>query len=326
MSFEWPAALLALLIVPALGYAYWLAQNRRRRFPLTYSSITLVRNAAAPAWRRHVPPALYLFALTAMVVGLARPQATVPDLEATGTVILVIDSSRSMLETDVRPSRIDAAKAAVRQFIEEQPKGISIGVVAFAGGAELIAPPTTDRRQVVASVNSLQLGRGTNIGDGLLVALDTILFPEYAAEGLVPDQALRQERTAQADVATAIVVLLSDGASTVGPPPLLIARDLSEAGVKTYTVGLGAGQGGMPFGDRFRRFDEAVLRDIAEETGGEYYAAEDAPELEEVYQRIARENDLVQKRTEVTFLAVAAGLALMLGGGILGAMWSNRLP
>jgi Ca-activated chloride channel family protein len=326
VTFETPFLLYGLVLVFVLAALYVLAQRRLRRYTLRYSSTALVREAIGPrpGRRRHVPAALYLAALSAMIVGLARPQAVVPNPEASGTVILVIDSSRSMASLDIAPSRIDAAKTAVAQFVEKQPGGIKIGVVAFAGGALLVTPPTNDRKKVLASVNSLSLGSGTNIGAGLQVALEALLPPGALTDttaGATPGLSTQ----APDDPGASLVILLSDGASTTGPPPLEVAQVLSKAGVRTYTVGLGTLQGG--FGGRgARQLNEPTLKGIAEETGGQYFNAESAKELHQVYDRIATNNELVQKRMEVTFLAAAAGVLLMLAGGVLGMLWSNRLP
>ena len=337
MTFEWPFVLLGLLILPAFAAQYIWVQTLRRRFALRYSGIDLLRQAAGngPGWRRHAPAALFLLALGAMIVAMARPQATVPSPAATGTIILVIDASGSMASTDIAPSRIEAAKIAVRDFVSRQPKGIRIGVVAFSAGAFLITAPTEDRKQVVAAVNYLQLGRGTNIGDGLGVALDAILDPEQAASE-TPNLTLfsneRQPRTNLQPLANAdqyMIVLLSDGAATTGPPPIEVAQEIAAAGIRTYTVGLGdpSFQQGFQFGGgRFMRIDEPSLKAIAQETGGEYFAAENASQLHEVYKDLSRRYEIITQYTEVSFIAVAVGVLLLTAAGALGLAWGNRLP
>src|SRR5262245_60558392 len=144
MSFDWPAALVGLAFAPLLAFAYICQQLRRRRYPIRYSSALLVRDAVGPTRRirRHVPAALFLLAVTALATAMARPHAVFPSPSSSGTIMLVIDSSQSMASTDVRPTRIDAAKDAVRDFVAKQPKGVKIGVVAFAAGGTLITPPT----------------------------------------------------------------------------------------------------------------------------------------------------------------------------------------
>lgn len=328
MTLVWPAFLWCLALVPALLAVYVWMQLRRRRYTLRYSSVSLISKAVGPGQnlRRHAPATLYLLAMTAMILGLARPQMHLPIPQATGTVILAIDASRSMLTTDIAPSRIDAAKAAVRDFVAKQPEGIKVGLVAFSSSAFVVTPPTDDRKQVIAGVNSLSLGTGTNIGNGLQVALDAV-YGTPTEIGPAPDARARLERPPPANAEAAVIVLLSDGASTTGPSPLDVAKELARAGVKTYTVGVGTRQSGTStFGGRARELDEATLRGIANETGGQYFSAENAKQLHEVYGKIARHHDLVEKRTEVTFVAAGAGMLLMLAASGLGVLWSNRLP
>ena len=326
--FTWPAALFALLLVPLLAAIYIWGLKRRYRHRLLFSSIHLVRTAAnaEPSVRRHVPPALYLLAITALVIGLSRPYASIPDTEATGTVILVLDASRSMLATDIAPTRIDAAKSAIRDFARRQPPGIKIGLVAFSGSGWLLTPPTTDRRQLYGAVDYLTLGRGTNIGDGLLVALETIVSPDgpdtsYAGE------TLRRPLLAPVNPKESVIVLLSDGASTVGPPPLDVAQELAQVGVRVYTVGVGTAQGApSPGFGGLRELDDVTLKGIAAATGGKYYTAQNASQLHDIYRQISTHHELVMKRTELTFLAVAAALLFSITGGVLGMLWSARLP
>jgi Ca-activated chloride channel family protein len=336
MTFEWPLVLLGLLVLPLFAAQYIWVQTLRRRFTLRYPGIELLREAAGsrPGWKRHVPAALFLLAIGAMIVAMARPQATVPSPAATGTVLLVIDASGSMASTDIQPSRIDAAKIAVRDFVKRQPKGVRMGVVAFSAGAFLITPPTEDRKQVVAAVDFLQLGRGTNIGDGLGVALDAILDqPDAASESLSAFSGERQPRPNLQPIANPdqyMIVLLSDGAATTGPDPVSVAQEIADAGIRTYTVGLGAEnlQPGFQLGGsgRYMRLDVPMLKAIATETGGEYFPAESASQLHEVYKQLSRRYEIVVQYTEVTFIAVAIGVVLLTSAGALGLAWGNRLP
>jgi Ca-activated chloride channel family protein len=331
MGFTWPAALLGLLLVGGFTALYFAAQARRQRQKLTYSSVALVQRASRQnPWRRHASAALYLAALAAFVVALARPNATVPIPEASGTVILVVDASRSMDATDVRPNRIEAAKAAIREFVRKEPKGMRIGVVAFSASAYLLTPPTEDKETVLGAVNYLSLGRGTNIGEGLQVALDAIAYaddlesaPPPASRGGRPPP-----RPPIASPDTVSIILLSDGASTIGPDPLEIAADVGRAGIRTYTVGIGREQGGgLQFGgSRSRQLDDLTLKGIADTTDGEYFTAQNTGELHEVYDRIAKNYLLVHKEMELTVFPAAVGLLLLFASGVLGALWLPRLP
>jgi Ca-activated chloride channel family protein len=314
--------------LPLVAALYVWVLRRRRRFTLRYSSTNLVRAAAGETsgLRRHGPAALYLLTIMVLVLAAARPQATLSTPEATGTVILAIDVSGSMRGNDVLPSRIDAAKAAIRAFVNKEPRGVKIGVVAFSQGAVLVTPPTNDRKQVLSSVNILQLTRGTNIGDGLRVAFETLAYPD----GDDPNAPTAPPQTAPGFQAvagvTGTIVLLSDGAATTGPDPIQIARQIAATGIKTYTVGLGTTQGSFQGQGGNMRLDEATLKGIATITGGEYFSAQNAGQLHQIYGKLARESQFGQEATDVTFLLGGGAMLLLLAGLGLGAAWSSRLP
>ena len=176
-------------------------------------------------------------------------------------------------------------------------------------------------------MNYLTLGRGTNIGDGLQVALDTISSPQGSDTPEPTNETTPRPLIAPDHPEESIIILLSDGASTVGPPPLEVAHELARVGVRTYTVGIGTtqGDGNMGFGGS-RQLNEVTLKAIAEETGGKYYTARDASQLHEVYGQIATHHELVEKRSELTFLAAGAGLLFSAAGSVLGSLWRERLP
>jgi Ca-activated chloride channel family protein len=334
MGFIWGEALVLLIVVPLLIAAYVWMQRRRRRYALQYASVSLVQQAVGrgPGIRRHIPAALYLLAVTAMVFALARPKATVPVPQNTGTVILSIDVSGSMLAEDVDPNRMEATKEAVRNFVEKQPSGVKIGIVSFSDFGALVAPPTTQRKPVMDAINRLRPLRGTNIGSGLQVALDAIY------EGVDGQRPGAQTGPGPTPTPTtgdapkpppASIVLLSDGQSNTGPNPLRVADEAVAAGVKVYTVGIGTSQGTtlMIQGRAvFTRLDEETLRGVAEVTGGLYFSAADEDELKEVYDSLARERLVEDKETELTFAVTGIALLLSVLGGGLGLLWFNRLP
>ena len=333
MGFEWPVFLLALLLVPVFGALYVSGQRKRHRYQLSYSSVSLVSQAVAQnqGRRRHVPAVLFLLALSALSIGMARPHAIVPTPTSGGTVMLVIDASGSMNTEDVGMARIDAAKIALREFVRKEPEGTRIGVVAFSAGAFLLTPPTTDREQVLGAVTYLSTSRGTNIGAGLQVALDALSRQALTdtpgmnlGAGIDPTTA----NNVIGDPETTTIVLLSDGASTTGPDPLLVAQQIARAGVRTYTVGFGSrelsfGGGG---GGGFRQLDEPTLKGISDLTDGEYFTAENVNQLSKVYGKIGHNIQFEDRHIEVTFLTAAAGFLLLVAGGVLGTMWSARLP
>jgi Ca-activated chloride channel family protein len=330
MSFQMPVALYLLVPVSMLALAYVWMHSRRRRYAISYSQVALVQGAtgASSRWRRHLPAVLVVLAMSTMVVGLARPEATLTTPQQTGTVIIALDASGSMSTSDVKPTRIDAARAAVRSFVQKQPKNVKVGVVGFAGFASVVVPPTRDRKQVIGAVSTISLARGTNVGDGLQVALNALLEAEQSDEVAVFPADAGERRAANPEAQ--VIILLSDGASTTGPSPLVVADKVAQAGVKVYTVGMGvrSGQaGGLSFGGgRFMELDEPVLKGIAEKTGGKYFTAQNSGELTRVYNDLALLTRFDAARDELTFLASGAAALLLIAGGVLGLLWSSRIP
>jgi Ca-activated chloride channel homolog len=343
MTFMWPQALVALLAIPVLIAVYVIMQRRRSRYAVRFASVAMVRQAVGkgPGIRRHIPAAFFLLALTGMIVALARPQATISVPRNTGTVMLVIDVSGSMQATDVRPNRMEATKSAAQEFVNRQPRGVKIGVVSFSDFGALVQPPTRDKDDVLAAIDRLRPQRGTNIGGGLQAALDALYEgtdtarPEAPRPGgpvaggqpvatPTPSSAAGDSRPPPASI-----VLVSDGESNVGPPPLEVAQEAQRAGVKVYTIGIGTPEGvNLNIQGRrvFTRLDEESLKGMAELTGGRYLQAQDEAELRSVYDELAREREFEQEKTEITVGFTAGALALSLVGGILSLLWFNRLP
>jgi Ca-activated chloride channel family protein len=334
MTFLLPQALAALALVPILIAAYLIVQRRRKRYSLRYASLSLVREAVGPGpgLKRHVPAALFLLAVIAAVLALSRPQITMAQYQQRGIVMLSVDVSGSMAADDVTPSRITALQGAVRNFVQDQPDGVQIGLVSFNDQARLLQPPTSDKASLIQAVGGLQAGGGTNIGDGLRVALDSI----YQATDIPrPAQsqsgAGTQAATPPADVqqAPASIVLVSDGGSNTGPPPLNVAQEAAAAGIKVYTVGIGTAQGTVLHVQGqsvLTRLDEPTLQGIASATGGQYFNAQSESQLAQVYSDLGRQQQVEDKPVEVTYLAASGALALMLASAVLSLLWFNRLP
>jgi Ca-activated chloride channel family protein len=344
MTFIWGKLLWLLAIIPVLIGAYLLAQRRRKKYALRYSSLSLVKEALGrgPGVRRHIPAVLFFLGLTVMIVALARPAASVLLPSERGTVILAIDISGSMRAQDIKPSRIDAAKAAARAFIQRQPGSVRIGIVAFGGSASLVQAPVTDRDQLYAAIDRLRTQRSTAIGSGLLVSLDAI-FENPAADNssraASPTQPLMPAQQDQSQAApppvppgsykSAVIVLLSDGQSNTGPDPLDIADQAANRGVRVFTVGVGTPQGaliGME-GFSFRVFlDENTLKQIAAKTGGSYFRAEDENQLKGIYEALSTRLIVEKSQTEITAIFTAVAAALLLVAGSLSLLWFSRLP
>ena len=331
MSFEWPMALWLLLVLPAIVGLYVWMQTRRRRYALRYASVSLVQQAVGkgPGFRRHIPAALYVLAMAALIIALARPQATIPVPSNSGTIILSIDVSGSMFAEDVEPNRMEATKDAAREFVEKQPEGVKIGVVSFSDFGALVAPPDEDRKQALEAIRRLRPQRGTNIGAGLSVALDAIYEDQAAADVPVTNNPAPTPTPVAGDAPPASIVLVSDGQSNTGPDPLDIANEAAKAGIKVYTVGIGTEEGTVlqiQGRNVFTRLDETTLRAMAEATGGRYFNAQNEGDLRQIYDDLSRERVLEDKETEVTFAFAAAALVFSMLAGGLGLAWFNRLP
>lgn len=343
MSFIWPQALYALLLIPLLLAVYLWMQRRRARYAVRFASVAMVRQAVGkgPGIRRHIPAAFFLLALAGMIVALARPQATVTVPRNTGTVMLVIDVSGSMQATDVRPNRMEATKEAANLFVSRQPSGVKIGVVSFSDFGALVQPPTRDKELVQKAIDRLRPQRGTNIGGGLQTALDALyegsdaprptVVPSGSAGPIARPTPVPTPNPAAADAKAppASIVLVSDGESNVGPPAVEVAQEAQRAGVKVYTVGIGTKEGvNLNIQGRrvFTRLDEDTLRSIADTTGGRYLNAQNESELRAVYDELAREREFEKEKTEITFGFTAGALVLSMVGGLLSLLWFNRLP
>ena len=352
MSLLWPGSLFLFLLIPLIVVIYLLILRRRRRFAIRYSSLSLVREAAAhQSWlRRHLPFILVLLALSSLVMALARPVATVTVPSNRATIILTIDVSRSMCSTDIPPNRLEAAKDAAQAFIQQQGGATQIGVVAFAGFAELVQPPTTDLRSLQNAVEGLTTARRTAIGSAILRAIDAISEVDSRVApselGVPPDSV-----PPEGEYVPHIIVLLTDGASNAGPLPITAAQQAADRKVRVYTIGFGTinntspmncgdfqefdqfgGQGfgfGSPFGGGgggFRReLDEATLKQIADMTGGSYYAATSAGELQNVFQNLPTYLVTTRETIEISAFFTTIAALLLIAAMILSFFW-HPLP
>ncbi len=347
MTFLWPEALWFLLLLPLLVVAYFWLLARRKKFALRFASLGLVKEAMAGTarWRRHVPPLLFLMALATMIVAASRPQATVTLPTQQETIILAMDVSGSMRAKDIEPNRLEASQAAARAFVEQLPPKTRVGVVAFAGTASLVQPPTLSREDVLAAIDRFHLQRGTATGSAILVSLDT-LFPEqridvsgviYGEDHKSRGRSLDDARKAETQdfkpvppgsYSSAAIILLTDGQRTTGPDPLKAARMAADRGVRVYTVGVGTPEGEViQFeGWSFRaRLDEETLKQVASMTLGEYFRAGSALDLKKVYETLSSRLVFEKKQTEISALFAAAAAVLSLLAAGLSMLWFNRI-
>ncbi|MEO6927779.1 MAG: VWA domain-containing protein [Casimicrobiaceae bacterium] len=346
MTFLWPQWLWLATLLPALVIGYLMLLRKRQKRVLRYASLSIVSEALGRGhrWRRHVPPALLLLAMAALIVGVARPMATVTLPSEKDTIILAMDVSGSMRAADVQPSRIEAAQAAAKAFISDTPPRMKIGIVAFAATASVVQPATFNRDDLTAAIDRFELQRGTAVGSGILVALKMI-FPdiEYDLRSYNPrgdakrGTALREPRAdappaftpvAPGSYPSAAIILLTDGQTTTGPDPREAAKMAAERGVRVFTVGVGT-VGGETIGSEgwsMRvRLDEDALKEIASTTHADYFYAGNALDLKKVYQDLNSKLVLEKRQTEVTALFAAVGALLMLIAVGLSLWWYQRI-
>jgi Ca-activated chloride channel homolog len=330
LSFQWPLALLALLVVPAALAAYLLVQRRPSRYALAFPNLEVLASVAdrSGTWRRWVPAALFLLALSATAVALARPHRSVMVDREQATIVLAVDQSGSMLADDVAPSRLQAAQAAVSRFLDRLPPKFRVGLVAFAADPQVVAPVTRDRQVVRDALSYLSPQRGTAIGDAIARAAEL----GRDAVGPQPERHLASfgsAAAASADREPVAVLLLSDGFNTAGSrTPLDGAARAKQLGIPVYSIALGTDEGILDFGLRQIPVppDRDTLRAVAEQTGGKYFDAPTEKSLDAAYADIGSLLAKEPGKTEVTwaFLLAGALLALLAGGTSLYSF--SRVP
>jgi len=347
MNFLAPEMLLGLLLIPiAIGFYLW-AQRRRSGYAVRFTNLALLSNLAPkrPSWRRHLPPALYLGAIAALLIGLARPTLIIPVAREDATVILTMDVSGSMRATDVSPTRLDAARASALAFIDQLPAKVRVGVVSFASVPVTLISPTTDRAQLKAAINGLAARDGTAMGDALMEVLDIAeKIKAQAPEALdataspssspAPSGAPKLPTDQPSNQPLVAAILLSDGANTVGQTqPLDAAARAKTLGVPIYTIALGTPTGTVNVRDQYGQMhtidvppDPATLKQISAITGAQSFTAPTAEDLKAVYTNLQSRIGYTDQRQEVTFALVAAGLLLVVVGAGLSAVWFGRLP
>ena len=358
ISFDWPLALWALLLVPLLVAAYILLLYRRKKSAFRYSNLALVKEASAgPSWRRHVPPALMLLAFTVLLLAMARPTAEVSLPSRVATVMLVMDVSGSMRATDVNPSRIMAAETAAKAYIKQQPKDVRIGIVAFAATALLVQSPTTDHTALASAIDRFELQRGTAVGSGIMVAMST-LFPQdnfpinqfnsqnfggygrwggYDFRDRYGGVALGERAKAPpkkhvpvepGSYKNAVMILLTDGQTNAGYDPIEAARTASEYGVRVYTVGFGTARGNIVGFGGFQmraQLDEEALKKVADMTRAKYFHAQTGEDLRAIYDVLSRQLVVELREMEITSFFAALSAALMLMAAGLSLAWYHRI-
>jgi len=342
-SFLWPHNLWWMLALPLLVALYLWLLRRGKRTALRLPSLAVARAAAGRPWRRHVPPALMLGALALLGLALARPTAPVTLPWAKTTIMLAIDISRSMRVADVKPTRMVAAQEAAKAFLAEMPRHIEVGLVTFAGTAQVAQQATIDRAALVGAIDAIQMQLGTAIGNGLVLCLAE-LFPDHGIDLAEMTFGARRAGRSLDDKAkppprqvkpvppgsydAGAIILLTDGRRTTGVDTVEAAKMAADRGVRVHVVGLGTPDGHAGWGDGmaiYLQLDETTLRQVAAITGGEYHHAASAEALRSVYQNLGSQLQMKTRDTELTALLAGAAAALLLAGAALSVLWFGRV-
>jgi len=335
MSFIWPTMLVLLILIPLLVLFYIKLQQRRRRISASYGSLGFVGGAVGhgPGIRRHIPPVLFMVGLSILMIALARPQTVVSLPRQEGTVILAFDVSGSMAADDLKPTRMEAAKAAAREFIQRQPRTVQIGIVAFSDSGFTVQAPTNDKDVLLASINRLTPQRGTSLANGILTSLNTIARGNgqttHLYSNLTPSPTSTPTPVPQGTYTSAAIVLLTDGDNNERPDPLAAAQTSSDRGMRIYTVGIGSPAGTTLHINGFTvhtQLNEAILRQISQITGGAYFNAESAQDLRAIYDNLDTQLVIKPEKTEVTSVFAGASILVLLIGGLFSLLWFSRLP
>jgi Ca-activated chloride channel family protein len=325
----------SLLLVPLFVAGYVLLQRRRKRITASYGSLGVVRGPSGkgPGFSRHVPTTFFLIGLAILTLSLARPQAVVSLPRVEGTVILAFDVSGSMAATDLKPTRMEAAKVAAQDFIQHQPAGVVIGVVAFSDSGFAVQPPTNDRDALLAAIKRLAPQHGTSVARGIEGSLNTIAANNQEGplsySSILPTLEPTPTPLPKGTYTSAVVILLSDGENNESPDPLAAAKVAADRGVRIYTVGMGSVAGTNVHVNGFTihtALDEATLKQIAQITGGAYYNAQNEQDLLKIYDNLSSSLIIKPEKTEITSLFAGASILILLIGGVLSLTLFSRLP
>jgi Ca-activated chloride channel homolog len=345
MTFLWPQNLWLLLALPLLVLVYLWLMRRKKKTALRYASLSIVKEAmgAGQTFRRHIPPILFLLSIAAMLLSASRPFAVVTLPSQSQTIILAMDVSGSMRATDVQPNRLVASQNAAKAFLAELPRSVKVGIVAFAGTAQVVQPPTVNREDLVAAIDRFQMQRATAIGSAIVVSLAEI-FPDAGLDvgnlqygnnrlrGSSIDQPKAEKKEFKpvppGSYNSAAIILLTDGQRTTGIDTMEAAKMAADRGVRVYTVGIGTVDGetiGFEGWSMRVRLDEETLKSVASKTSADYYYAGTAADLKKVYETLSSRLTVEKKETEISaLLALAAAVLALLSAG-LSLLWFNRI-
>ncbi len=346
LTFMWPQFLWLLLAVPLLVAIYVWLLRRKKKVMLRYASLSIVKEAmgTGQSIRRHIPPILFLLAIAAMLLAASRPFAVITLPSQQETIILAMDVSGSMRATDVKPNRLVASQNAAKAFLAQLPRNVRVGIVAFAGTAQVVQPPTLSREDLVVAIDKFQMQRATAIGSAIVVSLSE-LFPDAGIDlsamtygngrprGIPIDQAPKQEKkdfvpVAPGSYGSAAIILLTDGQRTTGVDTMEAAKMAADRGVRVYTVGVGTVDGetiGFEGWSMRVRLDEVTLKAVATNTQAEYFYAGTAENLQKVYEKLSSRLTVEKKETEISGLLALVAAILAIMSASLSLLWFNRI-
>jgi len=340
MSFIWPVMLFVLLSIPLLVVWYIRRQRRRSLLATRYGSMGILQSTTGRKLgvQRHIPSLFFLIALFILIIGSARPESVVSLPRLSGTVILAFDVSGSMAATDLKPTRMDAAKVAAQDFIKNQPPTVQIGVVAFSDGGFSAQAPTNDQGALLKAIARLSPQRGSSLANGILAALTTIAVSDgqthfYSSSvnpsNQTPSPTATPTPVPQGTYTSAAIVLLTDGENNESPDPITTAQLAADRGIRIYTIGIGSPAGADVKIDGFSihtQLDEAALQQISQLTGGVYYNAENEQDLRQIYGNLNTQVEIKTQKTELTSIFAGVGILVMLMGSAFSMLWFSRLP
>jgi Ca-activated chloride channel family protein len=335
MSFIWPTGLFSLVLIPLLVAGYVRMQQRRRALADRVGTLGVVQESGGRAlgrWR-HLPPVLLLCGLALLLLAVARPQAVVQLPREEGSVILAFDVSGSMAATDLEPTRLEAAKAAARAFVAQQPRSVLIGVVSFSESGFGVQLPTSDQEMILAAIERLSPQLGTSLGNGIYTALNTLAAEAdrspriYSNATPVPTPS--PTPVPPGTYGPAVIVLLTDGENTIDPDPLVAAQAAADRGVRIYTVGIGSPEGAILDIEGFKvhtQLDAGILEQISALTGGTYYNAETEEQLRTIYENLNPQWVVKPEKMELTSVFAGASMLVLLSGAAFSLLWFGRVP
>ena len=345
MTFFWPNLLWLLLFVPLLVVVYIWLMKRKKKLALRYASLSIVREAmgSGPSFRRHIPPLLFLLSIAAMLLAASRPFAVISLPSTQETIILAMDVSGSMRATDVLPNRMVAAQNAAKAFLADLPKGIKVGIVAFAGSATVAQIPTLNREDLVSAIDRFQMQRATAIGNAIVMSLAT-LFPDAGIDlgqlqygnqrqrGVSIDEKPKDKKeftpVPPGSYKSGAIILLTDGQRTTGIDTIEAAKMAADRGVRVYTVGIGTVNGetiGFEGWSMRVRLDEVTLKAVAQKTDADYFYAGTAQDLKKVYETLSSRLTVEKKETEISGLLALFAAVLAIAAAGLSLLWFNRI-